>query len=255
MVLSKSKISLYSSLSQGKFRKRHGMFAAEGSKCVVDTYEDFEMEAIIATPGWISGHPEICCSTENVYEESRDVIRKISSLSTPSEVIAIYRIPGDPDRQNEIPLLEKGRLYLLLDGVQDPGNMGTIIRTAHWFGIKDIFASNDSADIYNPKTVQSTMGSLGKVKVIRADLEALIDQNPELPVYGLLLEGESIYNSSLGSEGLIVMGNEGNGLSSGMREKVTNPLTIPPHNPGDHGESLNVATATAATLALFRRGE
>lgn len=249
MELSKSRIKIYSSLAQSKFRKRHSLFIAEGDKCVRDVCGNFEIEAIIATPEWIGSNPNICQRSENIYESTSAGIKMISGLSTPSSVIAVCRIP--PEDTHSTTLLHD-RLYLMLDGVQDPGNLGTIIRTAHWFGITEIFISPSSADIYNPKTVQSTMGSLGKVSVTRADLADIIKKNPGLPVYGLMLEGENIYNSELTPGGIIVMGNEGQGLSKEIRALIDKPLLIPPYAADNHSESLNVATATGVTLALFR---
>ena len=247
--ISKGKLALYSSLSSPKMRERHGLFTAEGVKCVSDTLAHFDVEAILVSPEGIREVASLGCGDVPVYEVSRDEMKKISSLSTPSVIMAVYRIPADPEFE-----VRNDRLYLCLDGVRDPGNMGTIIRTAHWFGVDTIFASKDSVDIYNPKTVQSTMGSIAGVKVVYTDLETLFGKYPNLPTFGLMLEGEDIYKARLGKSGFIIMGNEGKGISEKLRTKISNPLLIPPAGE-NHGESLNVAVATAVTLALFARNE
>ena len=248
MELSKSKFSTYSSLASAKMRRKHGLFAVEGEKSVEDTIDAFSIEALICE----SGHVPPYATGRPVYEVSSDTMRRLSSLSTPPRVIAIYRLPEPTDPDN-LPI-EK-RLYMVLDGVQDPGNLGTIVRTCHWFGIYTIFASMNTVDIFNPKCVQSTMGSIARVRVVYCDLERLFKNNPVMPVYGTLLEGMDIYRAELGDKGFIVMGNEGKGISPELRKSITNPLFIPPAN-ADHGESLNVAIAAAVTLSQFaaRRG-
>lgn len=245
--LSKNKLSLYAGLSRGKLREKSGMFIVEGRKSVSDSLPLFDLEAIVCLKGsekgdWVrSGYP--------IYEVIETEMRKISSLSTVPEVLAIFRLPH---QCSDYPKPDKERLYLLLDSVRDPGNFGTIMRTAHWFGITRIYASKDCVDLYNPKTIQSTMGSLGRVEVVYCDLAKLIAENPDMPVYGTLLDGENIYKATLSGHGFIVMGNEGKGISEGIRDLITNPLLIPPYYSDNHAESLNVAAATSAVLALFR---
>ncbi|MDE7438454.1 MAG: RNA methyltransferase [Muribaculaceae bacterium] len=247
MELSKSKESLYSQLGRKKMRDKHSLFMAEGRKSVADTIGYFEPEAIIAVKG--ADIPDSWLSADCFFDVTPERMAKISTLSTPPEVLAVYRILNS---NGKIPPPKADELYLLLDEVQDPGNLGTIIRTAHWFGIKRIYCSQTTADLYNPKTVQSTMGSLGRVDVIYCDLKELIEANPEMPVYGTLLNGENIYKAPLGNHGFIIMGNEGRGISEALRRKVTSPLLIPPYDAKDHSESLNVAIATAVTLSQFR---
>ncbi len=188
-----------------------------------------------------------------VYEASLSDMKEISSMSAPPGIIAVCRLPESQPESEILSSPLPQDLYLMLDGIQDPGNLGTIVRTAHWFGIRRIFASKDTVDLYNPKVVQSTMGSLAKVRVDYVDLEKLAEANSELPLIGLLLEGKNIYETPLPSDGFIVMGNEGNGISETLRNRISLPLTIPPYNPHDHSESLNVAIATAITLSEFRR--
>ena len=167
-------------------------------------------------------------------------------------MLALLRIPEE--RQATGPTARSGRLSLALDGVQDPGNLGTIIRVADWFGIDTIYCSRDTADAYNPKVVQATMGSLAHVHILYCDLTALLDAlPPAYPVYGTLLDGEDIYRQELSQEGIIVMGNEGNGISADVRRRVNRRLLIPNFHDGDTAESLNVAIATAITCSEFRR--
>lgn len=248
--ISKSKASLIASLSSSKMRSRHRMFVAEGEKCALDTVGSFPLVNIVATPDWISRHPEVTkLHNDILLVAPQNVMAKISSLSTPPEVLALFRMPDDDAAELPDP---SGKLSLLLDGVRDPGNMGTIIRTADWFGFDTVFISPDCVDIFNPKTIQSTMGSLRRVSVVATDLCALVRAHASMPVYGLLLDGRDIYSTPLQGEGFIVMGNEGKGLSREMRELVTDPLLIPPFRGDSHGESLNVAVATAITLSVFR---
>lgn len=248
MELSKVKQGIYSQLWRRKMRDRYGLFIVEGRKSIGDTIDRFDVEAIVAVNA--GSVPEKWGCGNVTFAVSESMMGKISSLSTPSDVLAVYRIPEG--YYDNIPRPDPDRLYLLLDGIQDPGNMGTIIRTAHWFGIDRIYASQDTVDIFNPKTVQSTMGSLGKVEVVYCNLSDLIRDNPEMPVFGTLLNGEDIYKATLREYGFLVMGNEGKGISEQIRNLVTTPLLIPPDDSGNHPESLNVAIATAVTLSQFR---
>lgn len=246
MELSKTKFNLYCSLGTTKMRRRHGLFTVEGEKSVADSLASFNVEAVICVRGF---KPSADMSRHPLYEVSAGEMRRLSNLSTPSDVMAVYRLPGVVDDK---PVAVPPDLYVVLDGIQDPGNLGTIVRTCHWFGLRHIFASLDTVDIYNPKTIQSTMGSLGHVDVTYCNLSELFEANPQLPVYGTLLEGRNIFREKLGKTGFIVMGNEGNGISEGLRSRITNPLTIPPGSQ-DHSESLNVAIATAITISCFIR--
>lgn len=253
MELSKTKAAVYATLSQKKMRLKHSLFIVEGEKCVQDTAGNFEPEALVATERWLSAGNQLidCFPPERVFSAPENILNKISSLSNSPEVLAVYKLPG---RETVEPLdrVDKEGLNLLLDGIQDPGNLGTIIRTAHWFGIKKIFASKDTADIYNPKTLQSTMGSINKVEVHYCLLSDLIAAFPGMPVYGTLLEGRNIYESPLSKAGFIIMGNEGKGISIELRKMVTDGLYIPPFCEDNHSESLNVAIATGITLSQFR---
>ena len=181
-----------------------------------------------------------------------DELRKLSFLQHPQEVLALFEIPSPgslPFREG----LGVGSLSLALDGIQDPGNLGTIIRIADWFGISTIYCSEDTADAYNPKVVQATMGSLAHINIVYCDLVALLQQY-DGPIYGTLLDGNDIYQQELSEKGIIVMGNEGNGISQRVRPLITHKLLIPNFNKNSEtAESLNVAIATAITCSEFRR--
>lgn len=224
MSLSKGKIKKYSLLKHKKYREKEGLFLVQGRKAVNDVSDLFDIEETIT---------------------DRSDIEKISTLENLPDIITVCHIP-----RKDIPLIVNGNnFYLVLDGIQDPGNLGTIIRTAHWFGIKQIFCSEDTVDVYNPKTIQSTMGSIGKIDIKYCNLIELFDNNKNINVYGLSLAGEDIFKINGVEPGFIVMGNEGHGLRASTQNQLTHLFTIPPKNNEDKPESLNVAIATAITLA------
>ena len=182
----------------------------------------------------------------NLFEVKNAELDKISTLQTPQGFLALVHIP----KNKKLDLKElKNEFTLVLDGVQDPGNMGTIIRTADWFGFKNIICSADSVEVFNPKTVQATMGSLARINVYEADLPALLEKN-NIPVFGALLDGESIYKTQWGAEGLVILGNEGKGISAEVIKKVNKPVTIPKIG---EAESLNVAVSAAIFCAELVR--
>jgi TrmH family RNA methyltransferase len=251
-MLSKNQIKWVHSLELKKNRKKEGLFVAEGPKVVGDLQRaDYVARALFSTT-----------ERPNAQLITDDELRKLSFLQHPQEVLAVFEIPKTS--QFSIPNCEattlnsklltlNSSLSLALDGVQDPGNLGTIIRIADWFGIETIYCSEDTADCYNPKVVQATMGSLAHVDLVYTDLEALLRQY-DGPIYGTLLDGQNIYQQELSNEGIIVMGNEGNGISPAIRQLITHKLLIPNYNPSSEtAESLNVAIATAITCAEFRR--
>jgi TrmH family RNA methyltransferase len=250
-MLSKNQIKLIKSLESKKFRKREGLFVAEGPKVVGDLLRaGYQPHSIFATPQCSLSN--IPCSTSNIQLSTitDDELHRISFLQHPQEVLAIFHIPTPLNSSN---LHLPSDICLALDGVQDPGNVGTIIRIADWFGINHIFCSLDTADIYNPKVVQATMGSLAHISVTYCDLVPLL-RKATVPIYGTLLDGQDIYQQPLSREGIIVMGNEGNGISSEVRQLITNKLLIPNFNKNSEtAESLNVAIATAITCSEFRR--
>jgi TrmH family RNA methyltransferase len=240
-MLSKNQIKLIKSLETKKNRKREGLFVAEGPKVVGDLLRaGYTPHSIFNTVS----RPDAELITD-------DELRRISFLQHPQEVLGVFHIPT-PSQTSDI-IHQTSTLSLALDGVQDPGNVGTIIRIADWFGITQIYCSPDTADVYNPKVVQATMGSLAHVNITYCDLVPLLSK-ADVPIYGTLLDGQDIYQQPLSENGIIVMGNEGNGISTEVRQLVTNKLLIPNFNKNSEtAESLNVAIATAITLSEFRR--
>ncbi len=251
-MISKSLQKLIRSLEQKKARQREQLFVAEGPKVVGDLMALTPPRTIVATAQWLRQNAEAVAALAGtqLVEAGEEELRKASFLQHPQQVMALFPMP----RQADDPL-EEGQLSLALDGVQDPGNLGTIVRIADWWGIDHIYCSTDTADLYNPKVVQATMGSIARVRVSYADLPEMIRRLPEgYPVYGTLLDGEDLYSHPLTPHGLIVMGNEGSGISPEVRQLVNRRLRIPSFPPGrPTAESLNVAIATAVTVAEFRR--
>lgn len=237
-MLSKSQISLLTSLQHKKFRREHGLFMVEGYKSITEFIDsDYQIHTIYHTPDIA---PKLLKLSRkiNFQQISLNDLQKVSALKNPADAIATVNIP-QWGHLNHITL--KNKFSLLLDGVQDPGNLGTIIRTADWFGITNIICSEDTVDAYNPKVVQATMGSLARVNVTYTNLAGLILES-KLPVFGTLLNGDNIYSTNFGTEGLLVMGNEGNGIRPDIQQLVTKAITIPRVG---KAESLNVAIATA----------
>ena len=226
-----SEIKYIKSLSQKKFRDEFGVFAVEGEKLVQEALKSgFEVEKVFRK--------------EEIGEVA---MARISALSSPSPVLALVRIP---ESRMEAP---RDGLYLALDGIRDPGNLGTILRVADWFGIDAVYASEDTVELYNPKVVQATMGAVFRVKFFVCDIPSLCSSYPG-PVYGTFLDGENMYGKELSSKGIIVIGNEANGISAATAACVNERLYIPPFPADDPGsESLNAAVATAITVAEFRR--
>lgn len=249
MALSKNRIKYIHSLELKKNRDAAGVFLAEGPKVVSELLGHFPCQLLAATSGWQP--PCTGMQAEESVEVTTEELTRASLLHTPQQVLAIFRKRKDIDNKTEI----FRSLCLALDGVQDPGNLGTIIRLADWFGIRHIFCSPDTADVYSPKAVQATMGSLARVHVHVADLPSLIRDLPEgTPIYGTFLDGENMYEKTLSNNGLLIMGNEGRGIRDEVRELVNQRLFIPAY-PEERGasESLNVGVATAIVCAEFRR--
>ncbi len=249
-MLSKAQLKLIKSLEQKKFRKETGLFVAEGGKTVGDLIDcGIPCKLVIATKEWLAGHT--LPGHISVTEVSAEEMKRASFLRTPQGVLALFHYPTTELDKN----CPSHTLCLALDGIQDPGNMGTIIRIADWFGIENIYCSNDCVDAFNPKTVQATMGAIGRVKIQYTHLPSLIASiNRKAPVYGTFLNGENIYNCKLQEYGIIVMGNEGNGISKECEELISERLFIPNY-PAERAtsESLNVSTATAIICSEFRR--
>lgn len=257
-VLSKTRRQYITSINQTKRRKKERLFIVEGYKGVTDILKrrSFEPVWLVGNESFWHNKGEVLLKEYNFNNSPCFVanptdLKQISSLATPPDFIGVFRMPEWSSDLVDSPL--PPGLYLLLDGIQDPGNLGTIIRTCHWFGVYKIFASTDTVDIFNPKTIQSTMGSLGAVTINYVDLPSLVEINKDIPLIGLQLEGSDLFKADLPSSAFICMGSEGNGLSDTMQKLLKKSFTIPSFDPKNSPESLNVATATAITLSQFRR--
>lgn len=236
MELTHAQIKMIRSLKDKKFRDEYGLFVVEGEKLVREALDSsYEVESVYRIEGI-----------------GENVMSRISLYATPSPVLALVRIPADRSSYGKCGI--SGGLCLALDSVRDPGNMGTILRVADWFGVETVYLSPDCTDIFAPKVVQATMGSIFRVRTEVADIPELCRAftSQGRPVYGTLLDGEDIYASDLEEQALVVMGNESNGISGAVRNEISRGLRIPSF--GKSGaESLNVAVATAVTLSEFRR--
>ena len=238
------------SLELKKNRKKEKAFVAEGGKIVEELLPRFQPLVILGLSSWMDAQAWDSISPCERYTVTHEELERVSFLQHPQQVIAVFALP-DEAASFEI---ANNQLYLALDGVQDPGNMGTIIRIADWYGIKTIICSETTADAYNPKVVQASMGSIARVRMIYTPLQPLLSSLPQhYPVYGTLLHGENIYTTQLTKHGIIVMGNEGNGIGKETQQHITRSLTIPRFNADEGPESLNVAIATAIVCSEFRR--
>lgn len=240
-MVSKNQIKLISSLHQKKYRIAHQLFIAEGVKGINELLQsNFELEHLYVT---IDEFKSVSTTQKTVISDAD--LKKISALTTPNTCLAVFKIP------KEKPVLNKG-LIVALDTIRDPGNMGTILRLCDWFGINQVLCSKETVDLYNPKVVQATMGSIARVNVNYLNLKDFLETT-SLPIYGTFMDGEDIYNSEITNEGIIILGNEANGISKQIEELVTKRITIPRFGNLQQTESLNVATATAIVLSEFKR--
>ena len=255
-MLSKNKIKYINSLKLKKHRTYEKKFLIEGKKLLKEIIaSDIKITTIIGKENWLQREIKnlnFSSDVEIIPAGEKDLSR-ISNLHTPQEAIGIAEIPTRKWPEKEI----SKELSLVIDNIQDPGNMGTIIRLADWFGIKNLICSKNTVDVYNPKVIQSTMGAISKVKVHYTDLTAFLSEcssTYNLEIFGTFTNGENIYKSSLPQKGLLVIGNEGSGISPELNSYFTKKLKIPDY-PGNqsHSESLNVGTATAILLSEFRR--
>ena len=236
-------------LASKKHRDAEGLFVAEGTKCVRDTWHAFNCRWLIATRSWYEQMGTAEHYDKVVITPKREMAR-MSQFDNPSDVIAVYEIPQRSFTDADV----RAGLNIVLDNVQDPGNLGTIMRLADWYGIHNIFASRTTVDVYNHKVVQATMGAIARVMVHYVDLEDLLDDYSDLPAYGTFLDGENIYRANLEPRGFVIFGNEGQGITAQVAEKATHRLLIPsaPHK-GRTSESLNVGVAAAITLSELLR--
>ncbi len=249
-MLSKNKIKFLNSLQNKKYRKQHQCFIAEGIKIVEELlHSSLICKEIYATAEWKENHPEI---GKNYTEISEKELKAISQLQTPNQVLAVFKIPALSSWKSA----SKNELILALDKINDPGNLGTIMRIADWFGIEHVICSPESVDAFNPKTVQATMGAIARIKVHYTAFTVLLEWANEknIQVYGTYLKGKDIFKENLQKPAVIVMGSESHGISEELEGLIPNRLTIPSYPPGIiTSESLNISTATAIVCAEFRR--
>lgn len=243
-MLVKQKAKYIQTLGQKKFREQEGVFIAEGPKLVKELLEEnaAAVEEVYAIKNWIVENEKLLVKKE-VTEVTEAELEKISQLTTPNKVLAVVR-QFDNDKNIDV----KNKITLALDGIQDPGNMGSIIRIADWFGIEQIVCSNDSADIYNPKVVQATMGSIARVKVLYTDLAQWLAEQQDIRIYAAVLEGQDVTTIKKIKEGIIIIGNEARGISESVLKLANIKLTIPKKG---KAESLNAAVATGIILNLI----
>ena len=252
-MLSKNKIKLIQSLNRKKDRDESGLFLVEGNKMVEEALRsEYKIETLICTAQFANVYPEIRWRANEIIETDRDSIQKASLLQNPQEVLAIVAQPTI-----ETPELSLNtNLCLALDFIQDPGNLGTILRVADWFGIDTIICSENTVDVFNPKVVQASMGAIFRIKALYNNLENFLSEASanQIPVYGTFMDGNNIYKEPLSRNGIIVLGNEGNGISDQISKLVTRRIAIPTFstNPSK-AESLNVAIAASICCSEFRR--
>ncbi|TXD62406.1 RNA methyltransferase [Polaribacter sp. IC066] len=241
MSISKNQLKIITSLSQKKYRQKHNLFIAEGKKVVDELLNSsFVIDTLFATEDFITN-----ISSDRIVWVSEKELQKISNLKTPNKVLGIFKIPDER-------LPEKSGFTVALDAVNDPGNLGTIIRLCDWFGVRQLICSKDTVDCYNQKVVQASMGSLKRVSIKYVALEAYL-QETELPTFIADMEGTNVYKTQLPKEAILIIGNEANGISNGVKAIVKNKISIPRFGETQETESLNVATATAILLSEFKR--
>ncbi len=239
-MLSKNQIKLITRLKQKKYRLQEGIFVAEGVKVINELLQSsLTLNHVFSTVPF-----NIDANLETRVTEVE--LKKISFLTTPNKALALFEIP-------EIKNINLNTLVVALDAVRDPGNLGTIIRLCDWFGIKELVCSEDTVDCYNPKVIQATMGSITRVNISYVDLEVFLKEANET-VYGAFMDGDNVYKTTLANKGVLVMGNEANGISNAIEQLVTKKVSIPRFGDLQATESLNVATATAILLSEFKRG-
>ncbi len=248
-MISRTRIKWIKSLEMRKYRLQENAFVAEGPKLVGELLPYSTPLYIAATKEWLDQNRHLLRAVKEVDEVSQAELERASLLRTPQSVLAVMAIP---ERRLNVSSL-RDKLVIALDGIQDPGNLGTILRIADWFGIHEVLCSDGTADVYNPKCVQSCMGALARVKVFYCSLPEVLTQ-AEIPVFGTFLDGTDIYKEELSQHGIIVMGNEGNGISQPVAKLVNRRLFVPNYPKGSlTTESLNVAVATGIVCAEFRR--
>jgi TrmH family RNA methyltransferase len=246
-MLTKNQVKLILSLKDKKARQQHGLFVAEGIKAFNDIMgSNLRVKTVYASKEWFSVNRHMIPDKIEAIELEQNELQKISRHQTPQDVLMLIEIP----ELNVETIVFSSYVTLLLETIQDPGNLGTIIRTADWYGIKNIICSTDCVDAYNPKTVDATMGSIARVNVFYGELIDVIEKHPSIPVYGAVLNGKSIYAEQLLTKVFLLTGNEGKGISEQLRQKITHPVMIPRIG---QAESLNAAVATSILCDHFAR--
>ena len=241
MSISKNQLKLITSLSQKKYRQKHQLFIAEGIKVVNELLNSsFEVEILFCADDF-----KTAISEDKITRISEIELKKISTLKSPNKVLGIFKIPEEK-------LLENSGLILALDAINDPGNLGTIIRLCDWFGISQLVCSKDTVDCYNQKVVQASMGSLTRISIHYTDLEDYLSAT-NLPTFIADMDGENVYKTVLPKEGILILGNEANGVSEEVKKQIQRKISIPRFGKTQETESLNVATATAILLSEFKR--
>ena len=241
MSISKNQLKLITSLSQKKYRQKHNLFIAEGVKVLNELLNStFEIETLFCTDDF-----ETTISEKKVVRISETELKKVSTLKSPNKALGIFKIPKEKALQNY-------GLTIALDAINDPGNLGTIIRLCDWFGVIQIVCSKDTVDCYNQKVVQASMGSLTRVSIHYTDLENYITKS-NLDTFIADMDGENVYKTKLPKEGILIMGNEANGVSEEIKSLLQYKISIPRFGETQETESLNVATATAILLSEFKR--
>lgn len=252
-MLSKNKIKLIQSLNRKKDRDELGLFLVEGNKMVEEALRsDYKIETLVCTSLFGESLSELRFNAGEIIETDKDSIQKASLLKNPQDALAIVRQPASGKPQLQL----NTSLYLALDFIQDPGNLGTIIRIADWFGINAIICSENTVDVFNPKVVQASMGAIFRVKCWYTNLESFLSEvsAEKTPVYGTFMNGDNIYTEQLTKNGIVIMGNEGNGISDSISQLITKRLTIPTFSSNtSKSESLNVAIAASICCSEFRR--
>lgn len=244
-MLSKARIKLIQSLAHKKQRSELKLFVVEGKKQVMELCtSNLTIKYIVSTPAWADAHHSLVKNNTELSVVSDEELKKASLLQAPQEVLAVVELPDAPEFS-----INSNGLTLALDGIQDPGNFGTIIRIADWYGISKIVCSTDCVDVYNPKTIQATMGSFSRVEVSYGSLPELLNK-ATVAVYGAFMKGESIHETQLQKNSVLVIGNEGKGISPQVAQCITHPITIPKFG---GAESLNAGIATAIICDAFAR--
>ena len=240
-MLSKNQIKLINSLKKKKFRLQHNLFLAEGIKVVEELIQSkFELKKLFCINDYINKF-----SVEQIQVVTENELKKISEFSSPNQVVGLFKIPN-PEK------VKRKGFSLVLDDINDPGNLGTIIRLCDWFGIDQLICSTNTVDCYNPKVIQASMGSLSRISIVYTSIKPFLKTDTR-PIYGALLQGDNVYQTKFDKNAILILGNEANGISNEVQKLITNQITIPQFGKNKETESLNVATATAILLSEFKR--